>query len=90
MAQGAPNALSSALRRMASNLLAVGIESQFNRADVRGRHMVSLWCFRSFEKIVSSLILCKTCIIKLRSRVMTDYFRSTSKVPVDSMSSVRV
>jgi hypothetical protein len=38
----APNALSNALRRMASNLRAVGIEIQFSRADVRGRHVVSL------------------------------------------------
>ena len=38
----APNALSNALRRMASNLRAVGIEIQFSRADIRGRRMVSL------------------------------------------------
>src|SRR5271170_6947516 len=38
----APNALSNALRRMASNLRAVGIEIQFSRADIRGRRVVSL------------------------------------------------
>lgn len=38
----APNALSNALRRMASNLRAAGIEIQFSRADIRGRHVVSL------------------------------------------------
>ncbi len=47
----APNALSNALRRMASNLRAAGIEIQFSRADIRGRHLVSL--FRASEKIVS-------------------------------------
>ena len=38
----APNALGNALRRMASNLRAVGIEIQFSRADIRGRRVVSL------------------------------------------------
>ena len=38
----APNALSNALRRMASNLRAVGIEIQFSRADIQGRRVVSL------------------------------------------------
>jgi len=38
----APNALGNALRRMASNLRAVGIQIQFSRADVRGRRVVSL------------------------------------------------
>jgi hypothetical protein len=38
----APNALSNALRRMASNLRAVGINIQFSRADIRGRRVVSL------------------------------------------------
>ncbi len=40
----APSALGSALRRMASNLRAVGIEIQFSRADIRGRRVVSLVC----------------------------------------------
>ncbi len=38
----APNALSTALRRMAGNLRAAGIEIQFSRADIRGRRVVSL------------------------------------------------
>ncbi len=40
----APSALGSALRRMASNLRAVGIDIQFSRADIRGRRAVSLVC----------------------------------------------
>jgi hypothetical protein len=40
----APSALGSALRRMASNLRAVGIDIQFSRADIRGRRVVSLVC----------------------------------------------
>jgi hypothetical protein len=38
----APSALGSALRRMAINLRAAGIEIQFSRADIRGRRVVSL------------------------------------------------
>jgi hypothetical protein len=38
----APNALSNALRRMANNLRAVGIQIEFSRADIRGRRLVSL------------------------------------------------
>ena len=38
----APNALSNALRRMAANLRAVGIEIHFSRANIRGRSVVSL------------------------------------------------
>jgi hypothetical protein len=38
----APSALGSALRRMAVNLRAAGIEIQFSRADFRGRRAVSL------------------------------------------------
>ncbi|MGC2495929.1 hypothetical protein [Candidatus Binatus sp.] len=38
----APSALGSALRRMATNLRAAGIEIQFSRADIRGRRLVSL------------------------------------------------
>lgn len=37
----APNALSTALRRMASNLHAAGIEIQFSRAALHGRRIVS-------------------------------------------------
>jgi hypothetical protein len=46
----APNALSSALRRMATNLRAAGVDLQFSRADVHGRRLVSL--VRVSEKIV--------------------------------------
>jgi len=56
----APNALSNALRRMASNLRAAGIEIQFSRADIRGRRVVSLVCASEPRKrssvIVSSLV----------------------------------
>src|SRR5208283_5289838 len=38
----APNALSNALRRMAANLRAAGIEIEFSRADTQGRRLVSL------------------------------------------------
>src|SRR5271155_1274262 len=38
----APNALSNALRRMAANLRATGIEIQFSRSNIGGRHVVSL------------------------------------------------
>ena len=38
----AANALSAALRRMASNLRAAGIEIQFSRSNLRGRSVVSL------------------------------------------------
>jgi hypothetical protein len=47
----APNALSNALRRMAANLRADGIQFEFSRSDVRGRRLVSL--IRVPEKIVS-------------------------------------
>ena len=38
----APNALSSALRRMTGNLRNAGIELNFSRADVLGRNIVSI------------------------------------------------
>ncbi|MGD0291532.1 MAG: hypothetical protein ABSC63_18035 [Candidatus Binataceae bacterium] len=38
----APNALGNALRRMATNLRAAGIELQFSRNDVQGRRVVSV------------------------------------------------
>ena len=38
----APSALGSALRRMAGNLRAVGIDIRFSRADIRGRRVVSI------------------------------------------------
>ena len=40
----APSALGSALRRMATNLRAAGIEIQFSRSDIYGRRAVSLVC----------------------------------------------
>jgi hypothetical protein len=39
----APNALGNALRRMAANLRAAGIELQFSRNDAQGRRMVSVF-----------------------------------------------
>ncbi len=39
----APNAVSSALRRMATNLRAAGIEFRFSRNDERGRRVVSVF-----------------------------------------------
>ena len=47
----APSALGSALRRMASNLRAVGIEIQFSRADISGRRVVSLVCPEPRERL---------------------------------------
>ena len=38
----APNVLGNALRRMATNLRAAGIELQFSRNDEQGRRMVSV------------------------------------------------
>jgi len=52
----APNALSNALRRMASNLRAVGIEIQFSRADIRGRRVVSLVCTSERRKRSSVIV----------------------------------
>jgi hypothetical protein len=50
----APNALSNALRRMASNLRAAGIEIQFSRAHIRGRRLLSFFCASELRiKIVS-------------------------------------
>ena len=50
----APNALGNALRRMAANLRAAGIEIQFSRADIHGRRVVSLvGASEPPEKIVS-------------------------------------
>ena len=50
----APNVLSNALRRMATNLRAAGIELQFGRNDEQGRPMVSvLLCAARSGKTVS-------------------------------------
>jgi hypothetical protein len=38
----APNGLGNALRRMATNLRAAGVELQFSRNDVQGRRVVSV------------------------------------------------
>ena len=46
----APNALGTALRRMASDFRAAGIEIQFIRANLRGRHVVSLICASEVRK----------------------------------------
>ena len=51
----APNALGNALRRMASNLRAAGIDIQFSRADRLGRNMVSVLDTNKSEKIVSTV-----------------------------------
>jgi len=52
----APNALGNALRRMASNLRAVGIEIQFSRADILGRRVVSLVCASEPRKRSSVIV----------------------------------
>ena len=50
----APNVLGNALRRMAANLRAAGIELQFSRNDERGRRMVSvLLCAAEVRKRLS-------------------------------------
>ena len=38
----APNGLGNALRRMATDLRAAGVELQFSRNDVQGRRVVSV------------------------------------------------
>ena len=52
----APNALSNALRRMAGNLRAAGIEIEFSRADLRGRRVVSLICASQPRKRSSVIV----------------------------------
>jgi hypothetical protein len=84
----APNALSNALRRMASNLRAVGIEIEFSRADVRGRHVVSL--LRAFEPPKRSSVIVSRSSAALRSgnepetRVWLNFLGATSKCSIDS------
>ena len=46
----APNGLGNALRRMATNLRAAGVELQFSRNDVQGRRVVSWSALRRFGK----------------------------------------
>jgi hypothetical protein len=49
----APSALGTALRRLASNLRAAGIEIQFSRTGLRGRRVVSLVCASALRKTPS-------------------------------------
>jgi hypothetical protein len=48
-----PNALGNALRRMATNLRAAGIELQFSRNDLQGRRMVSVVAAAQIRKTPS-------------------------------------
>jgi hypothetical protein len=50
----APNGLGNALRRMATNLRAAGVELQFSRNDVQGRRVVSVVAVAQSENTVSS------------------------------------
>ena len=52
----APNVLSNALRRMATNLRAAGIELQFSRNDEQGRRMVSVLCAAHVRKRPSVIV----------------------------------
>ena len=52
----APNVLSNALRRMATNLRAAGIELQFSRNDEHGRRMVSVLCAAQVRKRPSVIV----------------------------------
>jgi hypothetical protein len=52
----APNVLSNALRRMATNLRAAGIELQFSRNDEQGRRMVSVLCAAQVRKRPSVIV----------------------------------
>jgi hypothetical protein len=50
----APNVLSSALRRMATNLREAGIEIEFSRPDHTGRRMVSVLAISRISKSSSA------------------------------------
>ena len=52
----APNVLGNALRRMATNLRAAGIELQFSRNDEQGRRMVSVLCAAHVRKRPSVIV----------------------------------
>ena len=52
----APNVLGNALRRMATNLRAAGIELQFSRNDEHGRRMVSVLCAAQVRKRPSVIV----------------------------------
>ena len=49
----APNGLGNALRRMATNLRAAGVELQFSRNDVQGRRVVSVIAAAQIRKTPS-------------------------------------
>jgi hypothetical protein len=49
----APNGLGNALRRMATDLRAAGVELQFSRNDVQGRRVVSVVAAAQSRKIPS-------------------------------------
>ena len=49
----APNGLGNALRRMATNLRAAGVELQFSRNDVQGRRVVSVVAAAQIRKTPS-------------------------------------
>ena len=52
----APNVLGNALRRMATNLRAAGIELQFSRNDQQGRRMVSVVAVAQVQKRSSVVV----------------------------------
>jgi len=52
------SSLGNSLRRMASNLRAVGIELGFSRADHRGRRMISVYCVSINGKTPSAPSAC--------------------------------
>ena len=52
----APNALSSSLRRLASNLRSAGIDLQFSRADDQGRRMISMHRIADIPKRSSVIV----------------------------------
>ena len=52
----APSVLGNALRRMATNLRAAGIELQFSRNDERGSRMVSVLCAANARKRPSVIV----------------------------------
>jgi len=51
-----PNALGNALRRLAANLRAAGIELQFSRNDQQGRRMVSMVAAAQIRKRPSVVV----------------------------------
>ena len=55
----APNGLGNALRRMAINLRAAGVELQFSRNDVQGRRVVSVVAAAQIRKTPSVAVSCR-------------------------------